>query len=117
TTERLADYEIFAAPIEQAADVRPASVLVAVGDLSRGFRLPDASLQLWAETDVFEEEKRTHERRRSCVRFSSSKTSVSAQSCSEASGSRKPRDRSPTATSTDAGRTSAACSIGAAKIS
>jgi transcription-repair coupling factor (superfamily II helicase) len=36
--------------------------------LSRGFRLPDAALQLWAETDVFEEERKVHERRRSAAR-------------------------------------------------
>jgi transcription-repair coupling factor (superfamily II helicase) len=64
TIELLRDYDIFAAPIEQAEDVRTASVLVGIGHLSRGFRLPAASLQLWSETDVFEEEKRTHERRR-----------------------------------------------------
>ncbi len=68
TIELLADYEIFAAPIEQAEDVRTASVLVAVGHLSRGFRLPEASLQLWAETDIFEEERKTHDRRRSAAR-------------------------------------------------
>jgi transcription-repair coupling factor (superfamily II helicase) len=64
TIELLADYEVFAAPIERAEDVRTASVLVAVGHLSKGFRLPEAALQLWAETDIFEEERRTHERRR-----------------------------------------------------
>src|SRR5262249_45059058 len=36
--------------------------------LSKGFRLPDAALQLWAETDVFDEERVTHERRRSAAR-------------------------------------------------
>ncbi|HEX6972841.1 MAG TPA: DEAD/DEAH box helicase, partial [Vicinamibacterales bacterium] len=64
TIELLADYEIFAAPIERAEDVHTASVLVGVGRLSRGFRLPDAALQLYAETDVFEEERKSHERRR-----------------------------------------------------
>ncbi len=68
TIELLADYQIFAAPIEQAEDVRTASVLVGTGHLSRGFRLPEASLQLWVETDVFEEERKTHERRRSATR-------------------------------------------------
>ncbi len=68
TIELLADYQIFAAPIEQAEDVRTASVLVGTGHLSRGFRLPEAGLQLWAETDVFEEERKTHERRRSAAR-------------------------------------------------
>jgi transcription-repair coupling factor (superfamily II helicase) len=68
TIEVLADYEIYAAPIEGAEEVRTAAVLVGVGHLSRGFRLPDAGLQFWAETDVFEEERKTHERRRSATR-------------------------------------------------
>ena len=68
TIELLADYQIFAATIEQAEDVRTASVLVGTGHLSRGFRLPEAGLQLWAETDVFEEERKSHERRRSATR-------------------------------------------------
>ena len=68
TIELLADYDVFAAPIERAEDVRTASVLVGVGRLSRGFRLPEAALQLWAETDVFEEERKTHERRRATAR-------------------------------------------------
>jgi transcription-repair coupling factor (superfamily II helicase) len=66
--ELLADYGVPAAPIERGEDAHSAAVLVAVGHLSKGFRLPDAALQLWAETDVFDEEKRTHERRRSAAR-------------------------------------------------
>ena len=68
TIELLSDYEIYAAPIERAEEVRSASVLVGVGHLSRGFRLPDAGLQFWAETDIFEEERKTHERRRTAAR-------------------------------------------------
>ncbi len=68
TIELLADYEIYGAPIERAEDVHTASVLVGTGHLSRGFRLPEAGLQFWAETDVFEEERKTHERRRSATR-------------------------------------------------
>ena len=68
TIEVLGDYEIYAAPIEGAEEVRTASVLVGIGHLSRGFRLPDAGLQFWAETDVFEEERKVHERRRSATR-------------------------------------------------
>jgi len=68
TIEVLGDYEVYAAPIEGAEEVRTASVLVGVGHLSRGFRLPDAGLQFWAETDIFEEERKTHERRRSATR-------------------------------------------------
>ena len=66
--ELLADYEIFAVPIERGEEAHAASVLVGVGHLSRGFRLPDAQLQLWAETDVFEEERKVHERRKSATR-------------------------------------------------
>ena len=68
TIELLADYDVFAVPIARAEDAHTASVLVGTGHLSRGFRLPEASLQLWAETDVFEEERKTHERRRSATR-------------------------------------------------
>ena len=68
TIELLADYDVFAVPVDRSDDSRTAAVLVAVGHLSRGFRLPDAGLQFWAETDVFEEERKTHERRRSATR-------------------------------------------------
>jgi transcription-repair coupling factor (superfamily II helicase) len=67
TIEVLADYDIFAVPIEKAEDAHRTAVLVGTGFLSRGFRLPDAGLQLWAETDVFEEERKVHERRRSAT--------------------------------------------------
>jgi transcription-repair coupling factor (superfamily II helicase) len=68
TIELLADYDVFAVPIERGEEAHAASLLVGVGRLSRGFRLPDAQLQLWAETDVFEEERKVHERRRSATR-------------------------------------------------
>ena len=69
TVELLADYEIFAVPVDRAEDSRTASVLVAHGHLTKGFRLPEANLQIWAEADVFEEERKTtHERRRSAAR-------------------------------------------------
>ena len=69
TVELLAEYEIFAVPVDRAEDSRTAAVLVAHGHLTKGFRLPDAALQVWAETDVFEEERKTtHERRRSAAR-------------------------------------------------
>ena len=64
TIEVLADYDVFAVPADRSEDSRTASVLVAVGHLSRGFRLPDAALQFWAEADVFEQERKTHEHRR-----------------------------------------------------
>ena len=66
--EMLADYQVPAAPIDRGEDAHANAVLVAVGRLSKGFRLPDAALQLWAETDVFDEERATHERRRSAAK-------------------------------------------------
>jgi transcription-repair coupling factor (superfamily II helicase) len=64
TIELLKEYDVLAIPVERAEDARYAAVLVAVGALSRGFRLPDAGLQIYAEPDVFEEERRAPERRR-----------------------------------------------------
>ena len=66
--ELLADYQVPAAPIERGEDAHATAVLVAVGHLSKGFRLPGAGLQLWAETDVFDEERHTHEKRRSAAK-------------------------------------------------
>ncbi len=66
--EMLADYQVPAAPVDRGEDAHANAVLVAVGHLSKGFRLPGAGLQLWAETDVFDEERQTHEKRRSATR-------------------------------------------------
>ena len=66
--ELLTDYEVPASPIDRGEDSHATAVLVSVGHLSKGFRLPDAALQLWAETDVFDEERRTQERRRSAAK-------------------------------------------------
>ncbi|MDQ3172055.1 MAG: transcription-repair coupling factor [Acidobacteriota bacterium] len=68
TLELLADYEIRAESIEGAEQTRHATVLVGVGSLSKGFRLPGASVQLYAETDVFDEERHVRERRKSASR-------------------------------------------------
>jgi len=68
TLELLKEYDLRAAPIAQAEDLYAASVLVTIGSLSRGFRLPAAALQIYAETDVFEEERHAPERRRSVSR-------------------------------------------------
>ena len=67
TTELLADYEIRARAAD-SDDVSNAGVLVTTGQLSRGFLLPSGGLALFAETDLFEEERRVHERRRSATR-------------------------------------------------
>jgi transcription-repair coupling factor (superfamily II helicase) len=60
--------DVFAIPVERAEDAQYAAVLVAVGGLSRGFRLPDAGLQIYAEPDVFEEDRRAPEKRRSATK-------------------------------------------------
>ena len=68
TIELLKEYDVFAIPVERAEDAQYAAVLVAVGGLSRGFRLPDAGLQIYAEPDVFEEDRRAPEKRRSATK-------------------------------------------------
>jgi transcription-repair coupling factor (superfamily II helicase) len=70
TLELLKEYEVFAIPIDNALaeDASYASVLVATGGLSRGFRLPDAGLQIYAEADVFDEEWRAPSLRRSAAK-------------------------------------------------
>src|SRR5688572_22760591 len=68
TVEILQEYEIVAVPVERAEDVHAAAVLVAVGSLSRGFRLADGALQIYVETDVFEEERRPTEKRRNLAK-------------------------------------------------
>jgi transcription-repair coupling factor (superfamily II helicase) len=59
TVEILREYELVGILVERAEDAHVAAVLVAVGSLSRGFRLADAGLQVYVETDVFEEERPT----------------------------------------------------------
>ena len=65
TIELLKEYDVLAIPVERSEDARYAAVLIAQGNLSKGFRLPDADLQIYAEADVFEEDRRAPERRRS----------------------------------------------------
>ncbi len=68
TSEILSDYEIRARMLSESDEMANAAVVIATGQLSKGFRLGDAALQLYAETDLFEEERRVHERRRSAGR-------------------------------------------------
>ena len=65
--ELLEDYEVRARSVD-ADDLHHAAVLVAIGQLSRGFHLPAANLLVFAESDLFEEERRAAERRRSATR-------------------------------------------------
>ena len=68
TVEILREYDILATPVEHAEDAHPSSVLVAVGSITKGFRLGDAGLQIYAETDVFEEDRHPQEKRRSLAK-------------------------------------------------
>ena len=68
TVELLREYDVRAREVGIDDDLSAATVLVATGRLSRGFHLPEAALQLYAETDLFEEERKVHERRRSAAR-------------------------------------------------
>ena len=68
TVEILHDYDIIAIPVERSEDAHAAAVLVTRGTLSKGFWLEEASLQVYAETDVFEEERRAPEQRRNLAR-------------------------------------------------
>jgi transcription-repair coupling factor (superfamily II helicase) len=61
------DYDTAAVPLDHE-EAQLATLVVGVGRLSRGFRLPDAGLALFAEHDVFEEERQAVERRRSAKR-------------------------------------------------
>jgi transcription-repair coupling factor (superfamily II helicase) len=68
TVELLADYDVRGRLVATADDLESAAVLVTTGVLSRGFHLPAGQLRIFAETDLFEEERRPHERRRSASR-------------------------------------------------
>ena len=57
TVEMLADYEVRAELATRTSEVTSGAVLVAVGSLTGGVRLPDAGLALYAERDIFEEDR------------------------------------------------------------
>jgi transcription-repair coupling factor (superfamily II helicase) len=65
--ELLRDYEVPARGVDLADERTGHGVLVGTGLLSRGFRLPTATLTLYAEADLFDEEPRraAAQRRRS----------------------------------------------------
>ena len=67
TIELLGDYDVRARSVATTDDLESAAVLVTTGYLSRGFHLPGAHLRLFAESDLFEEERR-HEHRKSATR-------------------------------------------------
>ena len=64
--ELLGEHGLRAVPVAAAEATDGASLLVATGQLSRGFRLPAAGLRIHAEADLFDEQPR--ERRRPVAR-------------------------------------------------
>ena len=66
--ELLAEHGLVGVPLEGAEETASATVLVATGILSRGFRLPAARLQIYAETDLFEAEHLVRHQRRSVAK-------------------------------------------------
>jgi len=66
--ELLAEHGFVGVQTDGASDTHSATVLLVAGVLSRGFRLPDAKLQLYAETDLFEEDKFAHHRSHSVAK-------------------------------------------------
>ena len=57
TVEMLGDYEVRAELATRTSELTSGAVLVAIGTLTRGLRLPDAALSLYAETDIFDEDR------------------------------------------------------------
>ncbi|MGE3840714.1 MAG: transcription-repair coupling factor, partial [Vicinamibacterales bacterium] len=55
--EILRDHEVVAVSLDRAEATHGATVLVTIGQLSRGFRLSDASVSFYAEADVFDEDR------------------------------------------------------------
>ena len=63
TVELLAEYELRGVLMDRTDELLNVAIFVTVGQLSKGFRLPTAQLQVIAESDVFEEERAKVERR------------------------------------------------------
>ena len=66
--ELLAEHDLVGVKVERAETTAPAAVLVATGRLSRGFRLPGARLQIYAESDLFEDEHLIRHQKKSAAR-------------------------------------------------
>jgi transcription-repair coupling factor (superfamily II helicase) len=63
TVELLAEYDLRGVLMDRTDELLNVAIFVTVGQLSKGFRLPTAQLQVIAEADVFEEERAKVERR------------------------------------------------------
>ncbi len=66
--ELLTEESVTAVSVHSSETTEGAALLVATGQLSDGFRLPAAALQVYAETDVFDEERHVKDRRKSVAR-------------------------------------------------
>ena len=66
--EILRDYGVVAVDISRAEVTSGSALLVTTGQLTQGFRLPAAKMRLFAETDIFDEERVGHQRRASAAR-------------------------------------------------
>ena len=63
TAELLGEYELRGVLIDRTDELLNVAMHITVGQLSRGFRLPGAELQIIAEPDVFEEDRTKVERK------------------------------------------------------
>ncbi len=66
--EILRDYGVVAVDISRAEVTSGSALLVTTGQLTQGFRLPAAKMRLFAETDIFDEERVGHQRRASAAK-------------------------------------------------
>jgi transcription-repair coupling factor (superfamily II helicase) len=66
--EILRDYGVVAVDISRAEVTSGSALLVTTGQLTQGFRLPAARLRLFAETDIFDEERVGTQRRASAAK-------------------------------------------------
>jgi transcription-repair coupling factor (superfamily II helicase) len=67
-TEILRDYGVVAVDISRAEVTSGSALLVTTGQLTQGFRLPAAKLRLFAETDIFDEDRVGTQRRASAAK-------------------------------------------------
>ncbi len=63
TAELLTEYGLRSVLVDRTDELLNVAVYITVGQLSKGFRLPGAELQIIAEPDVFEEERTRVERK------------------------------------------------------
>jgi transcription-repair coupling factor (superfamily II helicase) len=68
TVELLAEYDLRGVMMDRTDELLNVAILVTVGQLSKGFRLPSAQLHVIAEADVFEEERAKTRARRSVAK-------------------------------------------------